>query len=88
MKLKQTFIVYEAGEDTFLTAVGGEAFSGLVRLNKTAAFIVGCLDHDTTREEVIGRMTDTYDAPEDVIARDVDRVLDKLREVGALEEAD
>ena len=40
MKLKPDFITQNIEDTQFLIAIGGEAFSGIVRSNKTAAFIV------------------------------------------------
>ena len=42
MKLKNEFITQDIDDTQFLVPVGAEAFSGIVRSNKTAAFIVNC----------------------------------------------
>ena len=74
-------------DDTqFLVPVGAEAFSGVVRSNKTAAFIVNCLKEDTTEERIVDAMCLKYDAPRERIASDVREVLQKLHTIGALEE--
>ena len=62
------------------------SFAGLVRSNKTAAFIVDCLKTDTTKEQIVEAMYEKYDAPKDVLQKDVDAIIDKLRGIGALEE--
>ena len=86
MKLKSGFIVQNIDDTQFLVPVGGEAFSGIVRSNKTAAFIVDQLKEETTEEGIIDAMCAKYDAPREVIAADVRRILDTLRGVNALEE--
>ena len=43
MKLKDDFITQMIEGTQFLVPLGGEAFNGIVRSNKTAAFIVDCL---------------------------------------------
>lgn len=86
MKLKDGFITYEMGGEQVIVSTGSVRFPGLVRSNKTAAFIVDCLKTETTQEAIISAMLEKYDAPRDVIARDVAKVLDGLRSVGALEE--
>ena len=86
MKLKDGFVTHEMGGEQIMVATGAANFSGLVRSNATAAFIVECLKVDTTREAVIDTMLKRYDAPESVIAADVDMVLTKLRSIGALDE--
>lgn len=60
--------------------------AGLIRNNKTAAFIVECLKDDTTQEKIVEAMFEKYDAPKDVLAKDVSDVIEKLRKVGALDE--
>ena len=62
------------------------SFAGLIRNNKTAAFIVECLKEDTTEEKIVEAMLEKYDAPKDVLAKDVSDVIEKLRKVGALNE--
>ena len=62
------------------------SFAGLIRSNKTAAFIVECLKDDTTQEKIVEAMFEKYDASKDVLAKDVSDVIEKLRKVGALDE--
>ena len=62
------------------------SFAGLIRNNKTAAFIVECLKEDITEENIVEAMFEKYDAPKDVLAKDVSDVIEKLRKVGALDE--
>lgn len=47
MKLRDTFITYTAGEEH--TMVATEGFSGVVRSNKTAAFIIEKLKSPSQR---------------------------------------
>ena len=86
MKLKDGFITYEMDGEQVMVSAGSVRFPGLVRSNRTAAFIVDCLKTETTPEDIISAMLEKYDASRDVVARDVAKVLDGLRSVGALEE--
>lgn len=86
MKLKDGFVTHEMGGEQIMVATGGANFSGLVRSNATAAFIVECLKTETTRQTIIDTMLKRYDAPESVIVADVDMVLGKLRSINALDE--
>ena len=84
MKLKDTFITYNAnGEHTM---VATEGFSGIVRSNKTAAFIIEALKTHTTEEQIVNDMEARYNAPREVIAKDVAAVIGKLRSIGAIED--
>ena len=85
MKHKDTYITHDSdGEQILLDT--SSSFAGLIRSNKTAAFIVECLKEETTKEKIVEAMFEKYDAPKDVLAKDVSDVIEKLRKVGALEE--
>lgn len=86
MKLKKSFIAQEIDGIHFLVPAGGEAFHGIVRSNKTAAFIIECLKKETTPEQIVDAMCSRYKAPADTVAADVEEILDSLRSIGALEE--
>ena len=85
MKLKDTYITHDSdGEQILLDT--SSSFAGLIRSNKTAAFIVECLKEETTQEKIVEAMFEKYDASKDVLAKDVSDVIEKLRKVGALDE--
>ncbi len=86
MKLKNDFITQTIDETQFLIPVGSESFNGIVRSNKTAAFIVDLLKEDTTEEKIIDALCARYDASREVITTDVRKILDTLRSINALEE--
>ena len=66
--------------------MGNESFSGLVKGNKTAAFIVDLLKEDTTEDKIVDAMCAKYNASREEIASDVSMVLGKLRSINAIEE--
>lgn len=86
MRLKDDFITQQIEDTQFLVPVGAESFRGLVRSNRTAAFIVDCLQEETTEEAIVNAMCAKYDAPREVIAADVREILDTLRGINALDE--
>ena len=86
MKLKSDFITQDIDDAQFLVPVGAESFQGIVRSNKTAAFIVNCLKKETTAEAIVDAMCQRYDAPRETIAADVEEILNTLRSIHALEE--
>ena len=86
MKLKKDFITHDTGTESMLVPTGKAAFSGLVRGYRTFVAIVELLKQDTSEAEVIAAMKARYDAPEEIIARDVRKILTELREIGAIEE--
>jgi hypothetical protein len=85
MKLKDTFVSHITNGEQILVDVSS-SFSGLIRSNKTAAFIVDQLKSETTLDSIVDAMFEKYDAPKEVLRRDAQAVIDKLRSVGAIDE--
>ncbi len=85
MKLKANFITYNTDSEQIMVSGDGD-FNGMVRSNRTAAFVIDLLVNGTTRDGIVSAMLDKYDAPRDVIERDVDKILDTLRSIGAIDE--
>lgn len=85
MKLKDGFITHETDGEQIMVSTGNVKFSGLVRSNRTAAFIVDCLKSETSEAEIIEKMAEKYDAPKEIITADVKKILDTLRSIGAID---
>lgn len=86
MKLKDNFITHQYDDVQIMIGSENTSFKGIVQSNTTAAFIVDCLKQETTREDIIQKMLDKYDATQAVISSDVDSIISKLRTIGALDE--
>ena len=86
MKLKSEFITQNVEDTQFLVPVGSDAFSGVVRSNRTAAFIVDCLKNETTKDEIVDAMCQRYSVAREVVDQDVERILDFLRKIDAIDE--
>jgi hypothetical protein len=88
MKIKSSFITQQIGDRQYMVATGEEAgsFSGMISSNRTAAAVVDLLKDETTEKAVVDAMFRRFDAPRERIEKDVRKVLDILRSVGALEE--
>ena len=84
MRLKDTFITHDSDGEQVLIDVTS-SFAGIVRSNRTAAFIVECLKKDTTEEQIVEVMYEKYDAPKEVLKKDMESIVEKLRGIGALE---
>ena len=85
MKLKSSFITHKTENEQIMVSVDG-TFSGMVRSNKTAAAIIDMLSEEISKEEIVEKMKDMYEAPEGAIERDVDRIIESLRSIGAIDE--
>ena len=85
MKLKPYFIAHNSSNESYLVPTSGAEFSGVVKGNKTLGAIIGLLQEETTRDEVVDAMKARFEAPEGAIERDVDQVISQLQKIGALE---
>lgn len=86
MKLKSDLITQNIGGQQFLVSISGDSFNGIVRNNRTAAFIVDCLKKETTESEIIDAMCGKFDAPREEISADVKEIVKKLRSIDAIED--
>ena len=86
MKLKEDFITHQFDDTQVMIGTENVEFKGVVTSNQTSAFIVDCLKEETTREQIIEKMLEKYDAPREIITEDVDKILGLLKGIGALDE--
>ncbi len=88
MKIKSGFVLERVGNQYLAVAVGeaAESFSGLVRMNETGSFLWNLIkDADMSRDELVEALAKEYDAPKDVLCRDVDIFIEKLTAGGIFE---
>ena len=84
MKLSSSFILHRDGEETLLVSTGASKFSGLVRCNPTAAFIVDCLSENTTEAKIAEKMCKKWDVAAEKAMADVKKITAQLRKIGAI----
>jgi len=85
MKLKSTYIIRKNDDEYIIMDASGE-FAGIIHSNATTAFIAECLKTETTKKEIIKKMLEKYDASESEVSESVDRIIDKFRSIGAIDE--
>lgn len=86
MKLNNGFITHDDGEQKLLVSTGGSSFSGLVRSNPTAGFIIECLETETTEDEIVAKMLENWDVTDEIARRDVRKIVDQLKKIGAIDD--
>ena len=86
MKLNKGFLAHDDGDQKLLVSTGASKFSGLVRSNETAGFIISCLEKNTTEAEIVEKMQKKYDGPKEDMERDVKKIVDQLRKIGAIDD--
>lgn len=89
MKIKDGFVVEKVGNTYLAVAVGerADSFNALIRMNGTGAYIWEKLSTaQMSEDELLTAMKAEYDAPEELLLRDIKSFLDKLRGAGLLDE--
>jgi len=86
MKINSGFIAHNDGEDMLLVSTGETKFSGLVRSNSTAGFIISCLQNDTTEDQIVAEMQKKWEVSDEIARRDVRKIVDQLKGIGAIDE--
>ncbi len=86
MKLNPEFLMQQIGDTAVLVPVGnaGQKFHGIVQLNSTAAFIVGCLTKETDENGIKNALANEYEGTDEEYTLSIHDTLAKLRECGAL----
>ena len=87
MKLKEGIILSKM-DDAYVAVAAGEAgksFSGLVRMNETAAFIFEHLKEETDVDRLTAELLAAYDGvTEEMARRSAESVVAQLSEAGLL----
>lgn len=86
MKLNKNFILHHDGKETMLVSTGAGEFSGIVRGNETAGYILSCLAEDVTEAEILTGMQKKFDGDRDVMEADMQKILAQLRGIGAIDD--
>ena len=86
MRLKKEFIIHNTDSESLLVPTGAARFSGLVKGNKTLGVILDLLKDDTTEADIVAVMKARFNAPEEIITRDVDKAISELLKIGAIDE--
>ncbi len=84
MKLKSTYIIRKSDDDYIMMDASGE-FAGIIHSNATAAFIAECLKTETTKEEIVQKILEKYNASQSEASESVDRIVEKLKSIGAID---
>ena len=84
MKLKDSFVTCDMDEQMVMISSDASVFSGMLKGNKTTAFIIEMLKEETDRESIINAMLEKYDAPKEKISADVDKVIEALKKINAV----
>lgn len=87
MKIKSGFIVREvAGSTVAVPLDPTHTFGNMLKLNGTGKFLWEKLCADVTLEELVSLLVEEYEIDAPTAKRDIERFLESLRALGALED--
>ena len=94
MKIKKGYILREnvVGNDCkvgIVIAVDDSIknLNGYIQLNETGIFIWKMLENGATKDEIVSEILKVYEgAPKEVVEVDVDKVIETLEKIGAIDE--
>lgn len=87
MKLNENFILKTVAGEPVVAPVGDAVniINGIIKLNGLAEIIWKALEAGESYEKIVDLVKSEYDAPEDVIKKDLDAFLEKLKNYKILE---
>ena len=88
MKIKQGYLLRKVAGSNIVVPVGEGSldFSGVITLNEVGAFLWQQLAAETTKEELVKKLTAEYDVDDKTADTDTEAFLDSLRKAGLLDE--
>ena len=88
MRLKEGVIVTQVGDNHIVVAAGqaAEKFTGMLKMNGTAAFITQQFQTETTPDAVANVLVEKYDVSLEQALESVNSVVKSLLSLGLLEE--
>ena len=76
-------------ENQFVAVATGEAaksFNGLIKYNKTGAYLLELLRKDQTEDSLVEALQEKYEVSEETARKDVQAFIENLRGVGLINE--
>ena len=86
MKIKDDFYMKEVAGLSIVVATGdtAEDMNSMINLNETATFLWRQLENETTKEELIKKLTQEYDVDYKRASQYIDNFISKLDEIGCI----
>lgn len=88
MKIKDGYILKKVAGENIVIATGEErlSFNGIITFNEVGAEVFARLDGTRTQEEIVDEIASVYNAPREVISEDINKLIEKMKNHGLLEE--
>ena len=87
MKIKEGFMLRNVADNYVVVPMGKEAadFNGMITLNETGAFMWKCLEKGCTKEELVEKVLEEYEAEKEQVLQSVERFVKEIEENGFAE---
>ena len=88
MKIKDGFIMKNVAGSNVVLPLGERQVEihGIITFNDVGAEVFNMLDGTNSVEEIVAKIAKEYDAPYATVEADVNKLIDKMRENGLIEE--
>ena len=88
MKVRDGFILREVGGQPVVVPVGAasQVFNGMIKLNKTGAFLFELLQSETTEDALVEALLEKYEIDEETAKGDVQSFVEIFRKARILED--
>ncbi len=88
MKIKNGYILKDVAGSKVVMAVGEESlnFRGIITFNDVGAEVFTMLDGTNSVEKIVETIAEKYEAPSEVVKKDVLELIEKMKKQGLIEE--
>ena len=87
MIINKNFLTQELNGQYYMISTSNTKFNGIIKNNETSAFIIKCLQNETTEDKIVNKILEEYDIDNrKKVEEDVSMVIDNLRKIGAINE--
>lgn len=88
MKIKDGYILKDVAGSKIVIATGNARmdFNGVITFNEVGAEIFTLLNGENTPDQIVKKISQEYNVGEDVVSRDFNALVEKLRKYNMLDE--
>ncbi len=88
MKIKDGYVIKDVAGSKVVLPIGERQLElkGIITFNEVGADIFNMLDGTNSVEEIVRRIARSYDAPCDTVRADVEKLIEKMRAQGLIED--
>ena len=84
MKLKRDLTIHDMGDEFVVISSNPDEFRGMMKLNKTGAFVFELLQQNLSKEEIAKKLQEKYDVEEKTALADLEELLKIFEESGLM----